>query len=89
MPLRQHVFCFVLERNPHFVISTDDEGAVATEAEWRDPEIFSSAMLMQGVLFKAAGVLFLWVPCDDGSSTTSWFTSFPAGRPGQSRERIP
>jgi len=88
--LRQHVFCFALERSPRFVISTDDEGAVATEAEWRDPETFSSAMLMQGVLFKLTGCFPLG-SMRDGSSTNSGFTSFPAGSGslGQSLERMP
>ncbi len=32
------------------VISTENEGASATEAEWRDPEDVSPAMSRQGVL---------------------------------------
>jgi hypothetical protein len=34
------------------VISTDFEGAKATEEEWRDPENASSAALIRGVLPK-------------------------------------
>ena len=32
-------------------------GSLRPEEEWRDPEEVSSAMLMQGVLTKAAGML--------------------------------
>ncbi len=35
---------------PKSVISTDHDGAKATESEWRDPENASPTRLIQGIL---------------------------------------
>jgi hypothetical protein len=84
-----NVSCIVLERHPRFVISTDDEGAVATETKWRDPDNVSSAMLMQGVLFKLSGC-YPRVSMRDGFHCKFWvyILSSPSGTPEQSLERI-
>ncbi len=58
--------------HPRFVISTDDEGAVATEAEWRDPDNVSSATLMQGVLFKKLPECYSLVSMRNGFHYKFW-----------------
>ena len=40
----------VFLKQPANVISTEHEGAIATEGEWRDPEDVCAAMLPQGIL---------------------------------------
>jgi putative endonuclease len=50
-----------------------------TEAEWRDPDNVSPAMLMQGVLSKLPG-WYLLRPCETAPTTNSGFTFSAAGR---------